>query len=309
MSTIYDSIIIGGGPAGLCALLYMGRGLTNSLLIEKKGIGGLVSSTEHIENYLGFKSIDSFDLIEKMKEHALEFAKDSIRYDEVESISDFDKEIKTIKTSDGDEYKTKSIILSLGTTTRSINVTGEEKFVGRGVSYCATCDGAFYKDLEIALVGGGNSAFDEAIFLTRFVKKIYLVHRRKEFRASEVLVQRLKDTGKVEFVLDSVIEEIVGDNKVSSIKIKNIISNEVIEKNISGVFVFVGQNPSTSLIENTPIKLNNEKYIIADMNMHTSVDGIFACGDVIEKNVRQIANAVGDGAIAASESIKYIQSL
>ena len=309
MSTIYDSIIIGGGPAGLCALLYLGRGLTNSILIERKGIGGLVSSTEHIENYLGFKSIDSFDLIEKMKEHALEFAKDSIRYDEVESISDFDKEIKTIKTSDGDEYKTKSIILSLGTTTRSINVTGEEKFVGRGVSYCATCDGAFYKDLEIALVGGGNSAFDEAIFLTRFVKKIYLVHRRKEFRASEVLVQRLKDTGKVEFVLDSVIEEIVGDNKVSSIKIKNIISNEVIEKNISGVFVFVGQNPSTSLIENTPIKLNNEKYIIADMNMHTSVDGIFACGDVIEKNVRQIANAVGDGAIAASESIKYIQSL
>ena len=309
MSTIYDSIIIGGGPAGLCALLYLGRGLTNSILIERKGIGGLVSSTEHIENYLGFKSIDSFDLIEKMKEHALEFAKDSIRYDEVESISDFDKEIKTIKTSDGDEYKTKSIILSLGTTTRSINVTGEEKFVGRGVSYCATCDGAFYKDLEIALVGGGNSAFDEAIFLTRFVKKIYLIHRRKEFRASEVLVQRLKDTGKVEFVLDSVIEEIVGDNKVSSIKIKNIISNEVTEKNISGVFVFVGQNPSTSLIENTPIKLNNEKYIIADMNMHTSVDGIFACGDVIEKNVRQIANAVGDGAIAASESIKYIQSL
>ncbi len=309
MSTIYDSIIIGGGPAGLCALLYLGRGLTNSILIERKGIGGLVSSTEHIENYLGFKSIDSFDLIEKMKEHALEFAKDSIRYDEVESISDFDKEIKTIKTSDGDEYKTKSIILSLGTTTKSINVTGEEKFVGRGISYCATCDGAFYKDLEIALVGGGNSAFDEAIFLTRFVKKIYLIHRRKEFRASEVLVQRLKDTGKVEFVLDSVIEEIVGDNKVSSIKIKNIISNEVTEKNISGVFVFVGQNPSTSLIENTPIKLNNEKYIIADMNMHTSVDGIFACGDVIEKNVRQIANAVGDGAIAASEAIKYIQSL
>ncbi len=251
MSKIYDSIIIGGGPSGLSALLYLGRGVTNSILIEKRAIGGLVTSTENIENYLGFDSIDAFDLVEKMELHALKFAPDSIVYDEVEEIQDFDKDIKILKTADGDEYKTKSIILSLGSTTRSINVDGEQNFMGRGISYCATCDGAFYKNMEVAVVGGGNSAFDEALFLTRFVSKIYLIHRRQEFRASEIAIKRLKDTGKVEFVLDSVIDKIEGEQKVSNIKIKNVKTNEIIEQKIDGIFVFIGQTPSTSILENT----------------------------------------------------------
>ncbi len=308
MSKIYDCIVIGGGTSGVSALLYLGRGLTDSLLIEGKVMGGQISSTSNVENYLGLGDIDTYDYIENIKNHALQFAPEGILYDEVNQIIDIDKDIKTIKTADGFEYKAKSLILSMGASSRKANVKGENEFLGRGVSTCATCDGAFFRDKEIAIIGGGESAFEEALFLTRFVSKIYLIHRRQGFRASEIAIKRLKDTGKVEFVLDSVIDEIYGEKKVSGIKVKSVVTNEIVDKNVEGVFVFIGNDPNTSLVENTPLALNENGYIITDINMHTNIEGIFACGDIIQKNVRQLINAAGDGAVAATEAIRYLES-
>lgn len=309
MENIFDSIVIGGGPAGLSALLYLSRGLTKSKLIEKKGVGGQIITTSHVDNYLGFPSISAFDLAQAMQNHVEVFAPNGIEYDEVDSIIDIDKKIKTIKTFDGNEIKTKTIILAMGGNTRKLEVKGEDDFLGRGISYCATCDGAFYKNLEVAVVGGGDSAFDEAHFLTRFVSKIYLIHRRKEFRAGELLVKMLRETGKVEFILDSVIDEIYGEKKVLGVKIKNVLTGEMSDKKLGGVFVFIGQDPATKWLQDTGIALDKEGFIVTDKSMATNIDGVFACGDIIEKPVRQIANAVGEGAVAASEAIKYIGRL
>ncbi len=309
MSKIYDCIIIGGGTSGVSALLYLGRGLTNSLLIESKLIGGQIASTSTVENYLGLGDIDTYDYIENIKNHALQFAPESIVYDEVEHIIDIDKDIKTIKTADGFTYQTKSLILSMGASSRKANLKGESEFLGRGVSTCATCDGAFFRNKEVAIVGGGESAFEEALFLTRFVSKIYLVHRRQGFRASEIAIKRLKDTGKVEFILDSVIDEIYGETKVAGIKIKNVVTNGIIDQKVEGVFLFIGHDPNTTLLENTTLALSERKYIITDINMNTNIKGVFACGDVIEKSVRQLINAAGDGAVAATEAIRYLETL
>lgn len=309
MSKIYDCIIIGGGTSGISALLYLGRGLTNSLLIESKIIGGQITNTPNIENYLGLGDIDTYDYIENIKNHAMQFAPEAIVYDEVSEIVDIDKGIKILKTADGEEYQTKSLILSMGASTRKANIKGEAEFMGRGVSTCATCDGAFFRDKEVAIVGGGESAFEEALFLTRFVSKIYLVHRRQGFRASEIAIKRLKDTGKVEFILDSVIDEIYGEAKVLGIKIKNVLTNDITDKKIDGVFMFIGHDPNTSIVENTTLELSESKYIKTDINMHTNIDGVFACGDIIEKNVRQLISAAGDGAVAATEAIKYLETL
>ncbi len=308
MSKTYDCIIIGGGTSGISALLYLGRGLTNSLLIESKVIGGQIASTPNIENYLGLGDIDTYDYIENIKNHAMQFAPEAIVYDEVTSIADIDKDIKTIKTADGEEYQAKALILSMGASSRKMNIKGEAQFLGRGVSTCATCDGAFFRNKEIAVVGGGESAFEEALFLTRFVSKIYLIHRRQGFRASEIAIKRLKDTGKVEFILDSVIDEIYGDAKVTGIKIKNILTNDITDQKVQGIFSFIGHDPNTLIIENTPLELNKAKYIKTDINMNTNIKGVFACGDIIEKNVRQLISAAGDGAVAATEAIKYIET-
>ena len=219
--SVYDSVIIGGGPAGLSAMLYLGRALTNSILIEKKGIGGQMMSTDAVENYLGFpEEMSAFELVARMQQHAEKFSKNEIVYDEVIKVENIKDEVKKVITADGNTYETKTIILAMGGSSKKLGTKGEDAFAGKGVSYCATCDGAFYRNKTVAVVGGGNSAFDEAYFLTRFVNKIYLVHRRKEFRAEPINVKHLTDTGKVEYVLDSVIDEICGDGKVNSIKIK-----------------------------------------------------------------------------------------
>lgn len=311
MENIYDSIIIGAGPAGLSAMLYMGRALTDTLLIEKRGAGGQIMGTDKVENYLGFPDgIGAYELVEAMSKHAENFSKNKIEYDEVISFEDINEKIKTIKTADGKTYKTKTIILATGAFARKLDTKGEDKFQGRGVSYCATCDGAFYKDKVVAVVGGGNSAFDEAHFLTRFVKKIYLIHRRKEFRADAGNIKMLTDTGKVEYVLDSVIEEICGDKSVQSVSVKNILDNSVKKIEVDGVFVFVGQNPATDFLKDTGINLTKEGYILADhKTMETNIKGVFAVGDSIDKTVRQVANAVGDGAVAAVSATHYLAYL
>lgn len=305
---IYDCIIIGGGPAGLSAMLYLGRALTNTLLIEKRGVGGQMMSTDTVENYLGFpEEMSSFELVEKMQKHAEKFSKNPIEYDEIIKIENIKDKVKTLISADGKTYKTKTIIFTMGGFAKKLGTKGEEEFAGRGVSYCATCDGAFYRNKTVAVVGGGNSAFDEAYFLTRFVNKIYLVHRRKEFRAEEINVKHLTDTGKVEYVLDSVIEEINGENKVNNIKIKNLLDGSIRDQAVDGVFVFVGQQPASELIKDSGIELSKTGHIIADLStMATNIDGVFACGDIVEKPVRQVANAVGEGAVAAVSVTHYL---
>ncbi len=309
--SVYDSIIIGGGPAGLSAMLYLGRALTNSILIEKKGIGGQMMSTDTIESYLGFpEDISSFELAAKMQQHAEKFSKNEIVYDEVIKVENIKEKIKKVITADGKTYEAKTIIFAMGGFSKKLGAKGEETFSGKGVSYCATCDGAFYRNKSVAVVGGGNSAFDEAYFLTRFVNKIYLVHRRKEFRAEPINVKHLTDTGKVEYVLDSVIDEICGDGKVNSIKIKNVLDGSVHDKPVDGVFVFVGQEPATHFLKDTGLELKETGHIVADMaTMETNIEGVFACGDSILKPVRQVANAVGEGAVAAMSVTHYLNKV
>ncbi len=309
MSTIYDSIIIGGGPSGLSALLYLGRALTNSILIEKMSTGGQMMATDTVENYLGFpEEISSFELVQKMQAHAEKFSKNPIISDEVVKIENINDKVKKVVTASGKTYETKTIIITTGGFARKLGAKGEAEFIGRGVGYCATCDGAFYKDKVVAVVGGGNSAFDEAYFLTRFVKKIYLIHRRKEFRAEPINIKHLTDTGKVEYVLDSVIDEICGEKKVTHIKIKNVLDNSIREQELDGVFVFVGQQPASEFIKDSGITMSSTGHIEANLaTMETNIPGVFACGDIINKPVRQVANAVGDGAVAAMSVTHYLQ--
>ena len=306
--SVYDSVIIGGGPAGLSAMLYLGRALTNSILIEKKGIGGQMMSTDAVENYLGFpEEMSAFELVARMQQHAEKFSKNEIVYDEVIKVENIKDEVKKVITADGNTYETKTIILAMGGSSKKLGTKGEDTFAGKGVSYCATCDGAFYRNKTVAVVGGGNSAFDEAYFLTRFVNKIYLVHRRKEFRAEPINVKHLTDTGKVEYVLDSVIDEICGDGKVNSIKIKNVLDGSVHDQPVDGVFVFVGQEPATHFLKDTGLELKETGHIVTDMStMETNIPGVFACGDSILKPVRQVANAVGEGAVAAMSVTHYL---
>ncbi len=306
--SVYDSVIIGGGPAGLSAMLYLGRALTNSILIEKKGIGGQMMSTDAVENYLGFpEEMSAFELVARMQQHAEKFSKNEIVYDEVIKVENIKDEVKKVVTADGNTYETKTIILAMGGASKKLGTKGEDTFSGKGVSYCATCDGAFYRNKTVAVVGGGNSAFDEAYFLTRFVNKIYLVHRRKEFRAEPINVKHLTDTGKVEYVLDSVIDEICGDGKVNSIKIKNVVDGSMHDQAVDGVFVFVGQEPSTHFLKDTGLELKDTGHIVTDMStMETNIPGVFACGDSILKPVRQVANAVGEGAVAAMSVTHYL---
>ena len=306
--SVYDSVIIGGGPAGLSAMLYLGRALTNSILIEKKGIGGQMMSTDAVENYLGFpEEMSAFELVARMQQHAEKFSKNEIVYDEVIKVENIKDEVKKVITADGNTYETKTIILAMGGSSKKLGTKGEDAFAGKGVSYCATCDGAFYRNKTVAVVGGGNSAFDEAYFLTRFVNKIYLVHRRKEFRAEPINVKHLTDTGKVEYVLDSVIDEICGDGKVNSIKIKNVLDGSMHDQPVDGVFVFVGQEPSTHFLKDTGLELKETGYIVTNMStMETNIPGVFACGDSILKPVRQVANAVGEGAVAAMSVTHYL---
>ncbi|ACN84545.1 thioredoxin-disulfide reductase [Brachyspira hyodysenteriae] len=306
--SVYDSVIIGGGPAGLSAMLYLGRALTNSILIEKKGIGGQMMSTDAVENYLGFpEEMSAFELVARMQQHAEKFSKNEIVYDEVIKVENIKDEVKKVITADGNTYETKTIILAMGGFAKKLGTKGEEAFGGKGVSYCATCDGAFYRNKTVAVVGGGNSAFDEAYFLTRFVNKIYLVHRRKEFRAEPINVKHLTDTGKVEYVLDSVIDEICGDGKVNSIKIKNVVYGSIHDQAVDGVFVFVGQEPATHFLKDTGLELKDTGHIVTDMStMETNIPGVFACGDSILKPVRQVANAVGEGAVAAMSVTHYL---
>ncbi|HHY05049.1 MAG TPA: thioredoxin-disulfide reductase [Thermoanaerobacterales bacterium] len=301
----YDIAIIGGGPAGLSAGIYGARAKLSTVIIEKMYPGGQAAITHLIENYPGFvDGIGGSELTESMKNQAERFGA-KILNGEVEDIkkqaSLFYVKLKS-ETVEG-----KSIILAMGAEPRKLDVKGEKEFTGQGVSYCATCDGAFYTDMPIMVIGGGDTAIEEAIYLTRFASSVTVVHRRDQLRATKILQDRAFKNEKIKFIWDSVVKEIKGKDMVEEVVLKNVKTGEESSVFVNGVFSAVGYVPNTASIKGL-VKLNDRGYVITDDKMATDIPGIFAAGDIREKSLRQVVTAVSDGAIAAVEAEKYIEN-
>ncbi len=299
---MYDLIIIGSGPAGLNAALYAGRSGMKTLVIEKEFTGGQVGLTYEVENYIGYEEINGADLAMKMDAHAKKFGAEFIN-ETVESIDLYNK-IKKVYTNKN-TYEAGAVILSMGAKPKKIDVPGEEEFYGSGISYCATCDGAFYRGKEVAVVGGGNTAVEDAIFLSKFCSKVYIIHRRDTFRAEKKLVETMKKNDNIECVYDSLTQKIVGDSKVSGIVVKDKNTNEEKELKVDGVFVAVGTRPISELVINK-LDLNEEGCIITNEKMETKVKGVYAIGDVRNTPLRQVITACSDGAIASYYAALYL---
>lgn len=301
---MYDTIIIGAGPAGLTAGLYHARARMKVLLLEKLAPGGQVLTTDWVENYPGFPDgVSGFELMDRMKGQAEKFGLE-IRSEEVTRL-EFHDQTKLVATSK-ETYETRALILACGASWKKLNIEGESDFMGRGVSYCATCDGPFYREQAVAVIGGGDTAVEESLFLTRFVSKIYHIHRRDELRAVKLLQERAMENEKIEFVWDTVPLRILGRDGVDGIELKNVKSGEVSRKDVQGVFVFIGTVPNTELVQGL-VSLDEQGFVITDDQMETSVPGVFAAGDMRSKSFRQISTAVGDGANAAYGAEKYVE--
>lgn len=302
---IYDLIIIGGGPAGLTAGIYATRGRLDTILLDKLIPGGTVATTEWVENYPGFpEGIVGAELMKKMEEQARKFGLQVIPTKEALSV-DFKNKIKTIKVDYG-EYKAKSIIIATGTEPKKLNIPGEDKFRGRGVSYCATCDGPFFKDKDIAVIGAGNSGIQEGLYLLRFVKSATVVEFLPHMTAEKILQERALKEKRMKFYLNHVVTSINGENKVESVTIKSRQKGDEEIIPVQGVFIYVGLNPMTGFLKGQ-IELDKWGFIVAGEDAKTSVPGVFAAGDVRQKILQQITTAVGDGATAAFMVERYIE--
>lgn len=302
----FDVVILGGGPAGFSAGIYTARGNVSTAILDVSMLGGQPSNYLELENYPGFMKIGGFELMEKFEEHADMFGVQKFPMQEIEFI-DLVSSPKIIRTKDV-EFRTKSVIIATGAKPMKLGVKGEEEFVGRGVSYCAVCDGAFYKDKVVAIVGGGNSAVEEAIYLTKFASKVYIIHRRDELRADKIIQDRAAKNEKIEFVLNSVVCEIQGQDLVNNLILKNTKTDEMFNLAVNGVFPYIGITPN---VENISGQIIQDKtgFIITDETMKTSIDGVFAVGDVRNTPLRQVITAASDGAIAGVYAVKYIESL
>jgi thioredoxin reductase (NADPH) len=300
----YEVIIIGGGPAGLTAGLYTSRAGLNTLLIENALPGGQMTTTEMIENYPGFpEGISGEELSRLMEGQAKRFGLNMVNQEVLGVLLEGDQKI--VRTHES-KYSSEVLIIASGTEYRRLGVPGEETFVGKGVSFCATCDGAFFKDSRIVVVGGGDSALTEAIFLTKFAKEVTIIHRRDALRATKIYQDRALANPKIKFLWNSVVQEIKGDKSVQSIFVKNVKTGEVTEHETEGIFLFVGLSPRTQFLKDL-VQTDKEGYILTNENCETSVGGIFAAGDCRKKLLRQIATAVGDGATAAFAAEKYLE--
>jgi thioredoxin reductase (NADPH) len=303
---VENLVIIGSGPAGFTAGIYAGRAQLSPLLITGSALGGQMALTSGIENYPGFpEAITGQELTQLMQRQAERFGT-RVEMDEVTGV-DFSVHPFKVQTY-AQEYEAKAVIIATGALPRKLGVPGEEEFSGRGVSYCATCDGFFYQNRTVIVVGGGDSAVEEAIFLTKYASKVYLVHRRNRLRAEEIFQERAFKNEKIEWVWDSVVTEIVGEQGVAQARIKNVKINEESLLKADGIFIYIGNVPNTQFLDGQ-VELNERGYIITDRKCHTSVPGVFAAGDVQEWVLRQIATAVGSGAMAAMEADKFIAEL
>lgn len=299
----YDLLIIGGGPAGLTAGMYGARGGLNTLVLERGAPGGQAAQTDRIENYPGFPDgISGVELAMKFTEQAQRFGA-KLEMATVEK-ADFTGKLKRVWTAKG-EYTGRAVIIATGASPRSLEVPGEEALRGRGVSYCATCDGAFFRGKKVAVVGGGDSAVEEALFLTRFAEQVIIIHRRDKLRAAQVLQQRAREHPKITFSWNTVVEAILGESKVEALRLKDVVSGVVREESFDGIFIFIGHKPNTAFLLGA-LSLDEGGYIVTGEDLSTSVSGVFAAGDVRAKAFRQIATAVGDGAAAAMAAEKYL---
>lgn len=296
-----DLVIIGGGPAGLAAGIYACRNGLKTMLFEKALLGGRITTTEKIENYPGIpEDISGLEIAKRFENQAQKYGL-LITWEEVKNFS------KSEIITESQKRATKSIIIASGVSSKKLNILGEDKFRGRGVSYCATCDGPFYKEKEVVVVGGGNTAIEEALFLTRFAKKVTVIHRRDKLRADKILGLRAQLNPKIEFLWDSNLIEIHGEKQVKKIKVKNKVTAEIKEIQTEGVFIYIGVIPNTDFLP-AEVKKDEYGFILADRNLKTSAEGIFAAGDVCQKDLRQVVTAAADGAIAAKSASEYLES-
>ncbi|MGH7611070.1 MAG: thioredoxin-disulfide reductase, partial [Candidatus Dormibacteria bacterium] len=303
----YEIAVVGAGPAGLTAALYAGRALKRTLLLEERIPGGELLNTEDVEDYPGFASIKGPELASKMADHALSFGAELVSARVVAIVAQADG-WKRIELEDGEPYLARAVIVTAGGHPRKLQVAGEEEFAGRGVSYCAVCDGAFFKGQHLAVVGGGDAAAEEATFLTRYASRVTLVHRRQEFRAQPLLVERARQNGKIDFLLDRTVEEVVGERgKVQSLRLRHLPSGREEALEVGGVFIFIGFIPNTGLVRGH-LKHDAQGYYLTDANMETSLPGIYAAGDVRAQLTRQVTTAVGDATTAALAATKQVEA-
>ncbi|MCB5267898.1 MAG: thioredoxin-disulfide reductase [Candidatus Cloacimonetes bacterium] len=299
----YDVIIIGAGPAGLSAAIYSARGGLKTAIFEKALVGGQINVTDEVENYPGFEEpLSGFELTNKMRLQAERFG--TFFIDEEITALGMEGLCKVIETSEG-KYRAKSVIICTGAHPRRLNVPGEERLTGRGVSYCATCDGALYRDKVVAVIGGGDSAIEEGIFLSRFARKVIVIHRRDELRAQKIIQERAFKNPKMEFVWNSVVQEIHGEQKVEKLEVVNRNTKELSMIPVDGVFIYVGILPNNELLESR-IELDSAGFVLTDEYMHTNVPGIYAAGDIRHTVLRQVVTATSDGAVAAWSAEKWI---
>ena len=304
----YDVAIVGAGPGGLTAAIYCARGRRSTVVLERNMAGGQIALTDLVENYPGFpEGISGFDLATKMKDQAVKFGAE-VR--EIESVSELraDPEGGYVVVTDREEIRTRTVILAPGVEPRRSGIPGEAEFIGRGVSWCATCDGALYRGKTVAVIGGGDSALEEGMFLTKFADKVYLVHRRDELRAARIAQERAFANPKFEFVWDSIPKQIDGSEMVEALEVENVKTGEGRSLPVNGVFMYIGQIPNTSWLKDT-VELDEYGYIVTDGLLRTELPGVFACGDARANPLKQIAMAVGEGALAAIQAGRYLDDL
>lgn len=300
----FDTIILGGGPAGLSAGIYSARGAVSTAIVDKNMFGGQPSNYLELENYPGFPIVGGYDLMEKIEEHADKFGIQKFPMQEIEKVDLISKKIYTKEY----EFSAKTIIIATGAQPMKLGVKGEKEFVGRGVSYCAVCDGAFYKNKVVAVIGGGNSAIEEAMYLTKFASKVFVVHRRNELRADKIIQERAFKNEKIEFVWNNVVKEINGENTVNSVILENVKTGKQNDLTVDGVFPYIGIVPNTEDF-NGQLMQDKKGFIITDETMATSINGVFAVGDVRNTPLRQVVTAVSDGAVGAVYAVKYLETL
>jgi thioredoxin reductase (NADPH) len=303
--TVHDVIVVGSGPAGYTAAIYAARAQLKPLVFEGTTFGGALMTTTEVENYPGFRSgITGPELMDEMREQALRFGAD-LRMDDVEAVS-LGGPIKEVVTADGEKHRARAVILAMGAAARYLGVPGEQELLGRGVSACATCDGFFFRDQDIAVIGGGDSAMEEATFLTRFARSVTLVHRREEFRASKIMLERARDNDKITFLTNTAVVAVEGDTSVTGLRISNTVTGEESTLPVTGVFVAIGHDPRSELVRGA-VDLDSDGYVLVQgQTTATSLEGVFAAGDLVDHTYRQAITAAGMGCSAAIDAERWL---